>query len=104
MDKFQIGEIVIGQGFTYNPERNGMECEIIEGVLIRRVRWKGGREGEELTYLVKWPDGELTAQEPHQLRKKKHPQDLSSWEAVQEQTGWSPQKVGMPSKSATIEP
>lgn len=91
--KFEIGEVAIGQNCVIDVRVNGMECVITEDVKIRRVIGTTTRiESDRLCYMVKWADGRIGAASPLKLRKKKPPKETSTWEEVQEDTGWNPQK------------
>lgn len=72
---FKVGEIVVGQNITSQPEYNGMEAEIIGGLEPRRCHRNATGEvlGTVMTYAVRWANGLVTAQEPHKLRRRKPP-------------------------------
>ena len=91
---FKVGDVAIAQNLIHYSEDNGKEVEII-GPLQKRF-WKSPRTGEigsGMCYLVLWPDGNTTAQDPYTLRPKQPPRreqdEVVSWESV----GWMPMDV-----------
>lgn len=91
---FKVGDVAIIQNLLYWPELNGQEVEILRELEERAWRCdKSGYEGFSLCYVVLWPNGEITAQKPHELRLKKPPRreqdEVVSWESV----GWMPMDV-----------
>lgn len=83
MSKFKVGEIVIIQSKSH-PEYNGMETEIIE-ILARRVGGYRCTIEPEYTFMQNgWAESAL--------RKRRPPQETSTWEEVQEITKWNPSK------------
>lgn len=77
MAKFSVGEIAIGQNHTRSLECNGMECEIIGGLSLRKAINLHTLEKErKLFYRVAWADGMITCTSEHNLRKKKPPKEI----------------------------
>lgn len=95
MDKFEIGEVAVLKCLTKSAHYNGRECEIVSA----EYEYCG-----EIGYDAIIPDdpchkkdsikGEWFVQTEF-LRKKQPPQELSTWEAVQKETGWNPTKQGV---------
>jgi len=84
--KFSVGEIAILVGVIYHPKIEGEECEISGDLKIRY----GQRSGPLMAYEIIC-GGTVYLAAPSQLRKKKPP--LSTWEQVQADTQWNPNKV-----------
>ena len=75
MAKFEVGDVVIGQGFNVTTKRNGMEAIIIEPEMMRHTKDDLGVRAYEPCYMVEWADGDVFAQCEYQLRKKKPPEE-----------------------------
>lgn len=73
-ESFQVGDICIGQNFTYATERNGMECEILEteGWAIA-TRDRTGLMERIFGYRIRWSDGRIGRQARKYLRRKQPP-------------------------------
>lgn len=71
---FKVGEVVIGQSHMATTDLNGMEGEVIGGLMMRTGR-VGGRPIIEtrLQYLVRWADGREWNATPQYLRRRKPP-------------------------------
>jgi len=89
MSKFKVGEIAIGQNFNVSLFLNGAEVEVI-GLLMFRMANLDGVIKEHYGYKIKKQDGGISSVSPDKLRKKKPPQQKSTWEEIQEITNWSP--------------
>ncbi len=88
--KFHLGEIALGQNFELCPEYNGMECEIVGNPQVSTNRGTVlFTQTTALRYLVKWSNGQITAQEEFYLKKLPPSNDLSSWE---DSDVWQPEK------------
>lgn len=92
--KFEIGEIAIGQNFTRSPEYNGLELKVVDNYGEHVCR--GGVNGfpfgpiKLMGYGVEDGDGEIFYVPSNRLRKKKPPEELTSWDKIEEICGWSP--------------
>lgn len=89
MDKFEVGEIVI---FTPSStchsgliKYTGEECTV-------DLPYGSHISGKYVYYGVIFSDGKEIWTAQHTLRKKKPPQELTTWESVQKITGWNPTK------------
>jgi hypothetical protein len=73
-EQFSVGEVAIGQNCD-GPGRNGVECTVVDGLAMRTVCHTINRSViyTIAAYLVTWPNGEVTASTPDQLRKKRPP-------------------------------
>lgn len=91
MDKFEVGEIAILQN-CYNPERNGQEVEIVDKASFRKTI--ENPQGE-LMHFTEHRNGANYYASLNQLRKKKPPEELSTWEEIQQLTNWTPEKVAV---------
>lgn len=93
MSNFKVGDVCIGQNYVLSTERNGLECEILEGLQDRFFRNNHTQSLEYgQAYLVRWSDGDVWAVKHYQLRKKQPPKreidTIVSWENC----AWSPEK------------
>jgi hypothetical protein len=71
MSTFKVGEIAIGCNYITLPDRNGMECEIIEPLqLVTALECGRGVMTTKLRYGVRWTDGLESVTQPFALRKK----------------------------------
>lgn len=76
MDTFEVGEVAIAQNLTYRPEKNGLEVIVRSRLYFANwISTSGNGFGEGWGYDVKWSDGDITFQEPWELRKRRPPQD-----------------------------
>lgn len=101
MSAFKIGEILIGQNLIFETQCNGMECEIIGGLSLRRWENRATKEiGMSPLYLVRWADGIISAQAPHELRRRKPPpsdsHERTYMQKWRDMAGKAPQPVGVP--------
>lgn len=87
MAKFEVGEVAILDVPRY-PELTGLECTIL----------KIGVENED-DYLIevcginpKQYGAESFTCYEHNLRKKRPPEELSTWEEIQKITDWNPKE------------
>ena len=97
--KFEIGEIAIFMiDFTVPGIcQSGSECEIYSGPYHGIDEYEHGCDGEWYWCVF---DGDPSPRGPNNswavravsLRKKKPPEELSTWEEVQKITGWNPTK------------
>lgn len=90
MAKFSVGEMAIIDNCKSYPSFIGMECEILsnpyDGI--------GSITGELcIGYDACLQNGEKHSIAERCLRKKKPPQELTTWEEVQKLTNWNPTKV-----------
>lgn len=71
MSNFKVGEIAIGQNYTFDIRRNNAECEII-GPLEKRngIDSVTGRRVRVIGYRVRWACGESAIATPEKLRRK----------------------------------
>ena len=98
--QFKVCEIVIGQNFVNIPRRNGMECEIIGGLMIRSGINHDGSTGTYMQYRVQWADGTTANVQPYLLRRRRPPASDSNERAYMQQ--WrdmadkAPQRTGEP--------
>ena len=88
MAKFKVGEIAVIVDSVFH-EFIGAECVILGPA----ENW------DDADYIVginadtsKYNDGQWVTSEKN-LRKKKPPEELSTWEEVQAITNWNPKKV-----------
>lgn len=98
---FKVGEILVGQDFFRNPRRNGMECEVVGGLALHHWRCTTtGEIGKGMNYEVKWSDGSVTVQAPHQLRRRRPPaadsHERTFMADIHKLADKAPQKVGEP--------
>ena len=92
MSKFKIGEIAVV--FSPGDKIHLSECVVTVGLQPRK--WEGhgsmaGRDGVGLLYEIE-VQGEDWLVYPHELIKKKPPEETTTWEAIQEITNWNPNK------------
>lgn len=95
MAKFEVGEIAVGHNFKISTHLNGEDLLIVGGYYSYKCDSLNGVPCTPylLTgYKVKHPDGGTSVVKESNLRKKHPPQELSSWENIQEITGWNPTK------------
>ena len=80
-ERFEVGEIAIGRNLVYDPACNGMECLILSPLISRTLcEWRSAQYvGLKLCYKVRWANGEISHQQPHELRKRPQPPD---WEKL----------------------
>jgi len=96
MSKFKVGDAIVGQNFDYVTYYNGAEGEVIEVLAIKETI---GRQSKKKQcgnhYTVLWDNGKREAQIEFRLRKKKPPQEKSTWEEFERETkcNWNPLKV-----------
>lgn len=78
---FKVGDICIGQNMVWTTHYNGMDCEIVGPLELRRIvdLSKDGQLIDELCYHVRWADGEETAVPPEKLRRKPPKPDTDAW-------------------------
>lgn len=96
MAKFSVGEVAIGRGYIHESGYNGMECEILECErehIVFSPFANNGAEFKIVGYRLRWATGEIRYEATNHLRKKQSPQELSSWEKIQDITKWHPNKV-----------
>jgi hypothetical protein len=73
-EQFKVGEICVGQNFINAQYRNGMECKIVGALKLRQsINSTSGKVRLLESYLVQWADGDVTAQRPFFLRRKRPP-------------------------------
>lgn len=97
-DKFVPGEIAIGQNFINHPHLNDIELEIMKGFdtyCVRRMYDPTSSPELKDGYIVREDGGILIFVTPDKLRKRQPPVELSTWEKIQEDTGWNPTKQGI---------
>lgn len=88
MVKFEVNEVVIIQSERW-PEMNGIETTILEVV---DHSWRNHPDGTTgyVCSVQKYSAGWWESA----LRKKKPPkEELSTWEAIEEEINWNPTKV-----------
>lgn len=97
VNTFHIGEIAIIHA-PYWPEGHGRECEVLSSLHYEEHMWDviGGRESAGFVYEVGIPgmaaDGICNFfLYPWELRKKRPPAELGSWDEVQQI--WNPTSV-----------
>lgn len=73
MRALRIGDICVGQNFINDAEYNGEECTVIDFRPVNAVVPKTGEVRYGFFYIVKWCNGEVSAQERHTLRLKDQP-------------------------------
>ena len=83
MAKFKVGEVAIIQSKEF-PSYNGNETRIITLYFDNN---------DEQAYRCSMHPTSFGGWNESALRKKKPPEELSTWEEVQEDTGWNPKKV-----------
>ena len=96
MDKFEVGEIAIGQNFINSTLLNGTEMEIIGKLDKYPISTLNGFPCDLYIlygYRVRKPGGAISCIDPQNLRKKKPPEELSTWEEIEEEFNWNPKKV-----------
>ena len=103
MNKFKAGDAITGQNFNYEARYNGMNGVIQNnmGEMVSEGKASGKKQRGN-HYMVLWDNGMCEPQIEFRLRKKKPPQETSTWEEVQAIEGlggWNPSKV---SKSLTV--
>ena len=91
--EFQVRDVVVGQNFLVSTHYNGMEGEIIGGLAMRIMGTRNGVPCEPhsgMRYRVRWANGDITAQKPQYLRKKKYDgNEIVSWD----ECIWQPETV-----------
>lgn len=87
---FTIGEIAILQNASVRTGYNGMECEVLKGPGVMRMRINAtGEIVPEYGYSVMAADGEKMVARPDQLRKKRPPEQTTEWTNCH----WQPKQV-----------
>jgi hypothetical protein len=81
--KFKIGDLVIGQNFTFSIHRNGMEGQVVRHGPIMAAREMDGK-AELADYRISWRDGLLSCCDEHNLRLLRPPEqpadeDFRDW-------------------------
>lgn len=85
MNAFPVGTICIGVGFVHELFRNGMECEVVGGLMMRiGQRTATGEIFSDYMYRVKWSDGLNSVQRHPQLRRKQPPQTFTGEQRIAE--------------------
>lgn len=93
MSEFRVGEIAIFQNAKWDSSYNGLEV-VVRGSLQDRVT-ACGRNGQNIRVLYSYAvesETEIFHAEPHQLRKKRPPEETTSWDSVEKITGWKPRE------------
>lgn len=67
---YPVGTICIGQNHVLNVERNGMQCVIIGSIALTDWKASDGSQGTSYLYQVEWADGEISASEHYNLKRK----------------------------------
>lgn len=85
----KMGDICIAQNFHIHVRYNGMECEVISDLIdiIKDGEFFG------LGYIVKFSDNDRKQVRVFNLRHKKPPEDLSTWEEFENLCGFNPSKI-----------
>ncbi len=87
--RFEVGEIAI----VRNAGRyNGIEVTVVAGLAWRPTKRLNGDIEQAECYVVE-RFGELRAAAEYQLRKRRPPAELTTWENIERLTGWKPKKV-----------
>lgn len=93
MSKFEVGEIAI----LFAPGEPGHLCDVeVVSILLPAGHIPVGGNSSAANMLPShriFAEGHYGFAPPSMLRKKKPPQALSTWEDIQKETGWHPQKV-----------
>lgn len=94
MSKFKVGEIVV---ITKAINTENQHLVGADAVILSEAVSFSGRQAYEvmvdghINHSITSLRGEWSCYE-YQLRKKKPPQETSTWEAVQEITNWNPKR------------
>lgn len=96
MDSFEINEVAI----IYSPEDeilHGLECTVLSAPY--EIRWMGvgsmeGSSGRDVMYDI-LVNGEDFCVFPHELRKKKPPEEEIDWVEKLGLVKWNPTKQGV---------
>jgi len=93
MSKFQIGEM------TLHAPINGIrrECQIVELPKDRMFMYEDGIHFWTDLYLIAFMNGEVITCAEQYLRKLPPKQGTTTWEDIQQITGWVPNKQGVES-------
>lgn len=91
MQLYKIGDVCVGCNFTELAARfNGVECTI-EGNIQEQEGYNfSGILCKLNGYLVEWADGAQYIVSQENLRLKRPPEELSSWDRVMEICGYNP--------------
>lgn len=92
MSKFKVGEVAVFISSKISPELVGFECEIVD---IDVPRHPDGKRFDYAVSFIGAPDHDIAGHwvvSEYQLRKKKPPQEKTTWEEIQSITNWNPSK------------
>jgi hypothetical protein len=85
---FEVGEIAVVCNSRFHPQREGEEVTICTPYKVLSVRQHDGTLNRELGYGVVTREGYRFIVQPWQLRKKRLPETLGSWD----QCIWRPKR------------
>ena len=91
MSEFKVGEVAV---LCYDGEYNGTEVVIQGPEIVKEVFSYGlGRLVRAPVYPVSGIPSHVPYALARHLRKKRPPEEQTTWQAVQSITGWTPQGV-----------
>lgn len=74
-ESFSVGEIAIYCNGTFETGYDGQECEVVGQLMWRWATHPDGTRHAYHAYRTHAQDGQVIISEPHQLRKRRPPQD-----------------------------
>lgn len=92
MESFSVGEIAILIGGRFHSLEHPIEVLVVGPLATRSGAEPDGTSVYQRGYLIEIHGGKTAACEPQYLRKKRPPQETTSWESIEELTGWTPVK------------
>ena len=94
MDTFQVGEVVeiIGASNPCNFCYIGEEAIITGPLCERQTLFGNGRCGPLFSYEIRTAGGYVANCVHRHLRKKRPPEELTSWDSVEKISGWRPRE------------
>jgi hypothetical protein len=93
--KFEVGEVAIHVSGITTSLYDGAECVVVMPIgtyLCQHPETLKIRSVQDI-YVVRFADGLEKGAHPNQLRKKRPPEELGSWDEVERMTKWRPAGV-----------
>lgn len=95
MMKFKVGEILIVVK-AIHPELEGLECEVINNNSRRhKNKYSIIVDGVDARKYYPISDVPNFYAFESQLKRKRKPQETTTWEAIEELTNWTPEGVSV---------